>query len=220
MQQYKYLVSGALMLFCGSAIQAQTTSGCGSLENHYGPFDYRTASKQQKSLVEDNHFTPSIESLIKDHDTPFAVDISYTLRVFPNHHRALVTMQRLADREKVDKPASAQWPMACYYERAIRYQPNDTMARMLFAVYLTKRNQIADASRQLDEVVKLADDNPFTHYNAGLIFLDMKNYDRALAQAHLAAKLGFTRPELKDRLVAEGKWAEPPQQTVPPPKAP
>ena len=31
---------------------------CGALENHFGPFDYRTASKKDKHLVESYHFTP------------------------------------------------------------------------------------------------------------------------------------------------------------------
>lgn len=218
MQLHKRIIAWALLLCLAGVAQAQVTSSCGSLANHYGPFDYRTANKQQKSIVENAHFTPSIENLIKDHDNPFANDISYTLRVFPNHHRALITMQRLADRENTDKPDKAQWSMACYYERAIRYQPDDTLVRMLFAVYLHKRSQPEQATHQLNEVIRLADDNPFTHFNAGLIFFDMKNFDRALIQAHRAAELGFTRTELKDRLVAVGKWAEPPPPL--PPKAP
>jgi uncharacterized protein (TIGR02996 family) len=213
-----HILAGVVLLYMAGLAQAQEGSACGSLKNHDGPFDYRTANGQQKSLVEDNHFTPSIENLIKDHDNPFANDISYTLRVFPNHPRALITMQRLADREKVDKPAHAQWPMACYYQRAIQFQPKDTMPRMLYADYLAKRNQPAEATRQLDEVIRLADDNPFTHYNVGLIFLDMKNYERALVQAHRAEELGLPRTEIKDRLVAEGKWVDP--QPAPAPRAP
>ena len=206
----------AVLLGVSGLVQAQNTSACGSLENHYGPFDYRKANKQQLSLVENVHFTPSIENLIKDHDNPFANDISYTLRVFPNHHRALITLQRLADREKTDTPAHAQWSMACYYERAIRFQPNDYIARMLFAGYLIKKSRPAEATQQLDESIRLAEDNPFTHFNVGLVFLDMKNYDRALVQAHRAAALGFTRTELKDRLVEAGKWVEPPASTIEP----
>lgn len=202
-------LAGALILFAGLA-QAQETPACGSLKNHYGPFDYRTASQQQKSLVENTHFTPLIENLMKGgRDNPFADDISYTLNVFPNHHRALITMQRLADREKVDKPALAHWTMACYYDRATRFQPDDPIIRMLFAGYLIQKGRLEDATQQLDVAIKLAGDNPFTHFNVGLVFLDMKNYERAVAQAHRAAELGFTRPELKDRLVAAGKWAEP-----------
>ena len=36
---------------------------CGPLRNHFGPFDYRTASPEQRRLVEGTHFTPKVESL-------------------------------------------------------------------------------------------------------------------------------------------------------------
>ena len=196
------------------SVQAQDMSSCGSLENHYGPIDYRKATKQQLNLVENAHFTAGVESLTRASSSYFADDISYTLRVFPNHPRALITIQRLADREKTDQPAYAEWSIPCYFERAIRFQRDDVIVRMLFASYLIKKNRFDEATQQLDLTIKLAGDEPFTHYNIGLVFLDMKNYERALQQAHRAAELGFTRTALKDRLVAAGKWVEPPPAPV------
>jgi len=202
--------SSLLMLpFCGVA-NAQAAMNCGPFENNYGPFDYRTATAGQHSIVENRHFDMRIENLLPGSTNPWADDISYTLRVFPNHHRALVTMQRLAEREKTDKPAHSQYSIACYFDRAIRYRPDDVIVRMLFAQYLIKRSKNDEALRQLELAASMAKDNPFTHYNVGLLFLDMKSYDRALAQAHLAIQLGFTPTELKDGLVAAGKWVEPP----------
>ena len=206
----KRLLACALVSGIVGLAQAQDASICGSLENNYGPIDYRTMTEQQKKLVEGAHFTPGVESLSQQKSSYFADDISYTLRVFPNHHRALITMQRLADREKMDPPAHAQYSMACYFERAIRFQPNDTIVRMLFASYLIKKKRLNEATQQLDVAIKLADDNPFTQFNVGLVFLEMNNYERALIQAHRAAAMGFTRTELKDRLIAAGKWVEPP----------
>jgi len=188
---------------------AQGEGGCGSLENHYGPFDYRKASQDRRNLVEKFHFTPGVESLTKKESTYFGGDLTYTLRVFPNHPRALLTIQRLAEREKTDHPSNAEFSVSCFFDRAIRFQPEDTMVRMLYAQYLYKRQRTDEATKQLDEVIQLAKDEPFTHFNVGLIFLDMKNYDRALIQAHRAAELGFPRTELKDGLAAVGKWREP-----------
>lgn len=205
----------AVTLFAGygAASQAQNIPACGSLENHYGPIDYRMANKHQLSLVENAHFTQRIENLLPGGNNPWASDISYTLRVFPNHHRALTTIQKLAEREKTDKPKDAQWSVACYFDRAIRYQPNDVIVKMLYAEYLIKNSRLDEATRQLDETLRLAGDNPFTHFNIGLVFLDMKNYERALTQAHQAMQLGLLRPELKERLLAVGKWVEPPPQS-------
>ena len=62
---------------------------------------------------------------------------------------------------------------------------------------------------QLEAVVKTAGDNSFSHYNTGLIYFDIKDYDQALAQAHKAYGLGFLQPALRDQLKIAGKWKEP-----------
>ena len=205
-----------VLMFAVAPAWAQDNSACGSLSNHYGPFDYRTANSQQKSLVESFHFTPRIEYLLPGGSNPWADDISYTLRAFPNHHRALLTIQRLAEREKTDTPKSAQWSVACYFDRALRFQPKDVIVKMLYAGYLAKKNRVAEATQQLDAAITLGEDEPFTQFNVGLVFLDMKNFDRALVQAHRALAMGFTRPELRDALIAAGKWVEPPAKTEEP----
>jgi tetratricopeptide (TPR) repeat protein len=51
-----------------------------------------------------------------------------------------------------------------------------------------------------------AADNAFTQYNIGLIYFDLKNYEKALEQAHKAEELGFGRTELRDRLKKVGRW--------------
>ena len=208
-----------IVLFCvaGLARAQGDPPGCGSLENNYGPFDYRTATPHTLNVVQSVHFTPPIENLTRGgRDNPFGDDLAYTLRVFPNHHRALVSLQRLAEREKTDAPSYAKLSVACYFERAMRFQPDDLIVRMLFASYLIKKDRLDEATKQLDYVISHASDNPFTQFNAGLLFLDMKNYQRALAQAHRAAELGFIRTELKERLQAAGKWVEPPVQAAAP----
>lgn len=203
-------LAGIVLLGLAGLAQAQDAQSCGTLVNNYGPFDYRTATAHTLFVVQSIHFSPPIENLTKGgRDNPFGDDLAYTLRVFPNHHRALISLQRLADREKTDAPSNAKLSVACYFERAIRFQPDDQIVRMLFAEYLIKKSRDAEAVSQLEVAIKLAGDNPFTHYNIGLVFLDMKNYERALTQAHLAQELGFTRQELKERLVAAGKWVEP-----------
>jgi hypothetical protein len=66
----------------------------------------------------------------------------------------------------------------------------------------------------LEAATKTAGDNPFTHYNIGRIYFDIKNYDRSLEQAHKAYGLGFSQPTLRDQLKSVGRWTEP--QASPP----
>ena len=80
---------------------------------------------------------------------------------------------------------------------------------MLYVNHLIRRNRLDDAHRFLDYVVTQAGESPLTHFNAGLLYFDMKDYDRALLQAHRAMALGMTRADLRDRLNSVGRWKEP-----------
>ena len=189
-------------------VQAQgTPSGCGELGTPFG--DY-LKDRAKVTMSESFHFTPEVESLTRGKSTVvIGGDIDFMLRNYPNHHRALVAMMRLGEKEKTPQPAGAVYSVACYFDRAIRFRPDDIVARMLYATYLSKNRREADASAQLEMAAKAAADNPFSHYNIGLIYLEMKNYDRALEQAHKAYGLGFARTELKDRLKSAGRWKDP-----------
>lgn len=207
-RQFAWLALLLSMFYVASTCHAQSDQDCSPNGNTYGPFDYRTANKQQKSLVESAHFTPGVESLTQGKTGPFGGDIGYTLDVFPNHYRALVTMERLVEKERADPPHQMRMSLDCYYQRALRFSRDDFTVRLLYANFLIKRQRVADAMTQIEFVRTAAADNPFTQFNVGLLLFDLKDYERALKQAHLVAAMGFTRPELRDRLVAAGKWRE------------
>jgi len=192
---------------------AQTDSSCGNpFQNHYGPFDYRTVDAQNKAVVESVHFTPGVEALIRPATTTFftmAGDVAYTLHVFPNHHRALLTMSRAAKKFGKDPAPGARFTVNCYFERAVKFRPEDTVARALYAQYLAANARQEDAVRQLEIATSFAKDNPLSHYNIGLLYFDLGKFDKALEQAHAAIALGNTRTELPDKLRAINKWTDP-----------
>jgi len=193
-----------------ASAQAPSAGACGELSNgEYGPFDYR---KPHHMLVgaEKNHFTPRVERLIAGQSRyDVGGDISFLLVMYPNHTRALMAMMRLGEKEKKDQPVGARYEVECYFERALRFQPDDNVVRMIYALFLSKKSRQAEALQQLKVVVDAAGDNPFTHYNAGLMYFDLKEYDKAAAQAREARAYGFPRTDLIDKLKAIGKWAEP-----------
>jgi tetratricopeptide (TPR) repeat protein len=188
---------------------AQTINACGDLQNAFGPFDYRTDRGEHLRLVEGAHFTPLVEALIRGKTSTIGQDIDYTLRAFPNHHRALLAAARLGDRSKSPQPAGMNYPVDCYFERALRFRPDDVVARMLLAEHLLRTGRPDVARENLQVASRNAGDSAFTHYNAGLMYLELKDYDEALAQAHRALALGFPRPDLRDKLQAVGKWSDP-----------
>lgn len=192
-----------------AAKPAPSPEGCGETHNLYGPFDYRTAHPSQRFLVENAHFTRGVETLTKGATGAFGGDIGYTLAVFPNHPRAIYSIERLVERQKADPPPGADMTVECYFVRGMNFVPDDLVFRMLYVSYLTRRNKIEDARRFLDYVVTQAGDSALTHFNAGMLYFDIKDYDKALAQAHLVMTMGMTRTELRDRLTSVGRWKEP-----------
>lgn len=209
-QSAAHAVAAIVLSLAAPWAAAQGFNACGDLANAFGPHDYRKDRGEPLMLVESAHFKPQVESLIRGQTSAHpGQDIDYTLRAFPNHHRALLSTMRLAEREKSPKPRGMNYTVDCYFDRAIRWQPNDLTVRMIFATHLGKQGRFEDAKAQLAYVAARAEDNPFTHYNAGLIYFDVKDYDAALSQAHKAMALGFPRTELRDKLQTVGKWQEP-----------
>lgn len=202
--------------FVWQTAAAQTdVNACGPLANAFGPYDYRTERNRTGRLdplflVESTHFLPYIEAGIRGHSSTTAGgDLDYTLRAFPNHPRALVSMMRHAEKEKTPKPSGSRYTIECWFDRALRFQPDDTTVRMIFASYLSKNNRVPEATAQLERVEASAKDNAFTLHNIGLVYFDMKLYDKALAQAHKAMALGFEKQKLKELLEQSGHWKEP-----------
>lgn len=196
-----------------SLAQGGAANLCGNpFVNHFGPFDYRKADKATKALVENAHFTPGVESMTRPKNTmkhDMAQDVSYTLNVFPNHHRALLTMQRLSVRWKSDPPPGTSRTVDCWYDRAVRYAPDDTVVRALYAQFLAGRDRRADAVHHLDEASKHAKENPLSHYNLGLVYLELGEHEKARQRALEARELGFPRADLIDKLRAAGHWTGP-----------
>lgn len=138
-----------------SVASAQGVSVCGSLQNGYGPYDYRT-DKDKLNVVERYHFTPEVESLLRGKSTiVIGSDIAYTLNAFPNHHRALLAMSKLARKEKTERPNGSRHSMSCWFDRAERFRPNDPMVKVIHGLYLIQTGKSAVALGKLEEAREL-----------------------------------------------------------------
>lgn len=207
------LICALAMTYVGAEAGAQE---CGILSTpgQYGPYDYwRDRDKLQ--VVELHHFTPVVERLLRGQEGSLGGDIDYTLRAFPNHARALMAMVKLGVRDKTQRPGGASYSIECYFERALRFRPNDGMARMIYANFLSSAGKHAEALKQLEAAEEVAAGNGNMQYNLGLAYFETKNYEKSLAAAHQAYQLGFNLPGLKGKLVKAGKWRDAP---VSPPK--
>lgn len=189
-----------------TALRDQMTN-CGELRNAVGPFDYRSVPWDTKELVEKFHFSPQVEQLIKGESGPLGADLDYTLRVMPNHHRALASMARLGDRLQTETPQGSRYSVNCWFQRAMRFQPEDNHVKALYGAYLLKRKKTKDALAVLKEA---AEDPALVatgqvNYNYGLALFQDKQYDLALDQAKIAYGAGVKFPALKQKLKSVGK---------------
>ncbi len=171
------------------------------------PFDYTDPDQKQfLELVESAHFTSNIESLRHGNSGSLGGELNYTLMMFPNHHRALAAFSKLSLRDKTLKPYGAKYSVWCFFDRAIRFKPNDGLVRMLFGNYLLKTGEADKAIEQLQIAVDLQPEDATINYNLGLLYMRKKNYEQAKIHAKKAYELGFPLPGLKNQLVKAGKW--------------
>ncbi len=197
------------------AVMAQSANPCGHVssnpDGHYGPFDYRHEKNGRLRIVDIHHFTPEVEALIRGKAGYLHDNLNYVLRASPNHHPALIATMRYAARLKTQRIQGMQFSVECFLDRAVRFAPDDTVARALYAQYLGTIGRPAVGIALLDRGLSYAGDNPLSTSNFGLIYLELGDAERALKQAHRAIELGDTRPQLVDLLKRAGKWREPGQ---------
>ncbi len=202
----------ALILLLASSVTTHAAGYkvCGDIyAKRYGPFDYTNPEDFRKKLpiVEQYHFTSDVENLVAGNtgDLPGG-DLSYTLSAFPNHHRALAAMAKLAIREKTNRPPKSKYTMECWFDRAIEWRPNDGTVRMIFGNYLSHVKRRNEALQQYLKAEELLKNNTNLFYNMGLLHFNMKDYDKSLEYAKKAYSRGFPLPGLRNMLVKAGKW--------------
>lgn len=202
----------ALLTITATASAQRLPPGCGSLQNAYGPFDYTNPSHFREKLprVEQHHFDGGVEALRghAQHPQNLAGDIDYTLRAFPNHHRALYAMARyqLEASKRQYKRKPMRYSAPCYFERAMAFSPGDGTVRMIYGVYLFKANKYDESAQRFEEALERSPDDPEVHYNLGLVLVKSKKYDGALKHAKIAYELGHPMPGLRKQLESAGVW--------------
>lgn len=205
----KLALGATLLLLSTAAYAFGEEEFCGGLANPFGPYDYRKASEfaHELYLVESTHFLPYIEAGIKGHSGSIAGELDYTLRAWPNHLRALASLDRLSYRRKKDSMLEgSRWPVECYFERAVRFAPDDGGARSAYATFLYRRGQFDKALPMFREAARLSPQDPMVNYNLGLAYFSNKNYTEANRYAQVAYKLNYPLPALKNKLTEVGKW--------------
>lgn len=181
---------------------------CNGSSMEFGPYDYlqRNALPQKLRIVEKHHFTPVMEQLAAGDQT--VPNIGYTLRAWPNHHRALYAMIRAWDIPTRDRDLGQGrgTPPECYLQRAVNFSPKDSSTRMLYGIFLQRHNRPAEALAQYREAETLDPANMQIKYNLGLLLAEEGQYTEARDYALTVYDAGFPLPGLRDKLKRAGYW--------------
>lgn len=192
----------------GYAMDGKRCNGGGQ---GFGPFDYAQRGVNPKELyaVESHHFTPNIEALLSGNTGTLEGELNYTLRAWPNHHRALfsITKYQLNIKSKM-MPGKLDTPPECYFQRAIHFSPDDSVTYSLYAYYLRKMEHLDDAVKYYQKALELDPENAKFAYAFSLLLIDLKRYEEAVNYAKIAYKNGHAPDKLKLKLEKLGVWKE------------
>lgn len=214
-----FLVLASVSISSNAAVE-----DCGELKNYgdIGPWDYSDPSSSASTSadpmgrikrVENVHFKPDIRSL---NTKLYSIDqltaeIHYTLRMFPNHTEALVAVSRLekmAGGKLPQNTATIYTPRLssyCFFDRAIRFKENDKNVRFAYAIHLHQNGKFKEALEQYLLAEPQWEDNRYFQYNLGLLYADMKNWEKAVDYAQRAYSYGVTFPSLRQRIEKSGR---------------
>ena len=200
-------------------VPAELPYYCGDLGvgyGGYGPFDYTNYDDYTTKLeiVESAHFTREVEALIAGKSSYLIGDLDYTLRVFPNHHRALASVSKFEFQvENAEQKLENHIPIECYFKHAMIYKPTDGVVRLVYGTYLHRKGMVERRKDLLDRAqmqytyaLQIMPASAEAHYNAGLFYFDTNKYNLAVMHGHKAYQLGFPLQGLKDKLKKKGVW--------------
>lgn len=197
----------------GPVSESSLPHECGILNptGQYGPYDYTNYSHYLEFLpvVEVYHFTPEVEQLIAGESGTIYDDLAYTLRAFPNHHRALLAITKYEDSVKdanAKEKVGRNYSIDCFFRRGIVFAPSDGVVRLIYATYLHQNRKLTQAKAQYETALKINPNSSEVHYNMGLLYYDTDELGLAVRHGRKAYELGYPLQGLKNKLISKGVW--------------
>jgi len=179
---------------------------CTGNRQGFGPFDYTNATHRKKHLkvVEDYHFTREVEQLKRGKSGHVAGDLDYTLRAFPNHHRALYALYRYATIPSLKKRRPLPTAPECYFQRAIAFKPGDPIVHTLYGQYLLKKKRLNLARTEFVTALQIRPSYTSARYYLGITLFKQGEMAEAQKQANYVYKDGYKGQRLRKILEEAG----------------
>jgi len=175
------------------------------------PLDFNDpADAEHVGGIEFNHLSRDVELLVRGVTSDSPVDdLAYILRQIPNHYRALVAM---SNYQLKNGYAAGQrgdvYAADCYFRRALNFRGNDPLIHFVYGIHLHRSGDLDQALSEYLIAKKIGPSNAEVHYNLGLLYVDLEQYELAREEAKSAYELGYPLAGLKGRLDRLGEWSE------------
>lgn len=180
---------------CG-IISGRLMGGVDSL----GPWDYTNPDTHVNlPRVEGSYFPPHVENL-STNPTQDAISAAKTLRIYPNHHRALYTVMRYYREYPNLDSSNKLYTMECLFKRANFFAPKDPMVYMLNGMYYHWNSDFAGSKTKYLQAYELDPENPQVNYNLGLMYYDQGDYESSAKHAEIAYDGGYPLQGLRKKL--------------------
>ncbi|HTF20851.1 MAG TPA: tetratricopeptide repeat protein [Chryseolinea sp.] len=153
--------------------------------------------------VQSYHLGPGREEMGNGRYGAALAHFEFILRYYPNHPQTLVALSELC--QKWNSPA-CEGAATRWFQRAIERNPEASTSYVVHAMHLHRNKKLDDAVKSYKRAIELAPDSVNAHYNLGLAYADLKQYELANLHAQKSYSLGVTQPGLRARLEKAGKW--------------
>jgi Flp pilus assembly protein TadD len=152
------------------------------------------------------HFTPAVEQFVSGTTgkNPMG-DLVYTLRAWPNHHRALNTIIKVRLQSKDVYQGNKKYPPAeCFLQRAIHFSPEDATTYMLYGMLLQRMDKLEEAHAQYLKARELSPQDIQIKYNYALLLIKLNRIVEAEELARDIYAANYPLPGLRRQLERAG----------------
>jgi tetratricopeptide (TPR) repeat protein len=171
------------------------------------PNDYRmyNSTAQSRWSIADlkrNHYDPAMRAMHEgSYSRGVKADLAFILNWWPNHYVALQALVAydFGGGKDYDYP-----PTECYFERAKSIFPDDVEVRVIEGYYFWRKHDKRRAVASYEEALAINPASADAHYNLGLIYLEMSQFDKAREHARIAYAAGYPLPGLRKKLAQAG----------------
>ena len=153
--------------------------------------------------VHSYHLQPAFDALARGNLKGAHDHFEFILNAYPNSPQALNGMSELCTTKWKSPACDAD----AWFEKAAARNPSASMTWVIYGLHLQRKGQLREAIEKFEHALELRPNDINAHYNLGLLYFDLKDYEKANRHAQMSYALGAPLPGLRDKLMRAKAWS-------------